>query len=126
MTVKKTRNWIARFLHRGRYGALPVREGGEQCSASQGETSPSVNKDFYYCDPVYFLLPTDYLFFSKSRISVRSFSSALGAGGAACAAAASASFFLRMFCIKPRNFFIKRNTANATIRKFRTSPMKVP
>ena len=26
-STKKTRNWIARFLHRGRYGALPVREG---------------------------------------------------------------------------------------------------
>ncbi len=35
--TKKTRNWIARFLHRGRYGALPVREGGEQRSASQGD-----------------------------------------------------------------------------------------
>ena len=60
---------------------------------------------------------------------MRSFSSALGAGGAAgaaAAAAASASFFLRMFCMKPRNFFIKRNTAKATIRKFKTSPMKVP
>lgn len=40
MTVQKTRNWIARFLHRGRYGDLPVREGGEQRSASQGDASP--------------------------------------------------------------------------------------
>ena len=126
-STKKTRNWIARFLHRGRYGALPVREGGEQRSASQGDASPLSKQEFYYCDPVYFLLPTDYLFFSKSRISARSFSCAGGSAGAAAAAAASSSaFFLRMFCMNPRNFFIKRNTAKATIRKFNTSPMKVP
>ena len=62
-----------------------------------------------------------YLFFSKSRISVRRSSSFDGAGGAT-----GASSCFRMFCINPRNFFITRNTTIATIRKSITPPIKLP
>lgn len=53
-----------------------------------------------------------YLFFSRSRISVSSFSSADGSG-AAGASSGSAFFFFARFVIP----FIRRNTQKAIIRK---------
>lgn len=62
----------------------------------------------------------NYLSFSRSRISVRSFSSADGVGGAGVSAGFF-SFFASLFTT-----FIKINIQNATMRKSRQVCRKLP
>ena len=67
----------------------------------------------------------NYLFFSRSRISVSSTSSAEGAGGAGGAAGASSSFFLPI-SLRALMPLTMAKTTTARMKKLMTAEMKLP